>query len=244
MPKRPFAQTLNPEQALSSGLRTNSPAIVKGEDLTALKTIAASLTEQYKPVLPTEMMWIQLLAYSFFRLHRLWNLSAQISERELTSAKLFHTLDYDYLRPVIEQDIQSLQNDITALQGIFKRVLENELPQVAVEHFLIIIADRSPPTVQTLFADSLQILKNAPEDLREAIEAVLSGLREEISKNRATIVEIESIRSRLADLKINTSSNHKDSDRLLNQEMKLIQTIERCQLNLAKTAKQRKAKMV
>jgi superfamily I DNA and/or RNA helicase len=244
MARHPLESVLIPAEAFTNGLRSGTAPITSSEDLTAITTLAHAFTKQYQPVLASEFMWVQILTYSFFRLHRLWGMASQVVERETNHATIYQSLEYDDLRPVIEQNIQSIQNDIKTLQDTFKRVLEVELPLVAMEQALCCIAENSPPTVQNLFANCLQALKNAPEELGEAVEAVLQGLREEIAKHRGTITEIEAIRSRLAEVKISTSAIHKDSDRLLNQEIKLIATIEKCEKNLAKSDRQRKAKTV
>jgi regulator of replication initiation timing len=101
----------------------------------------------------------------------------------------------------------------------------------------------SSPALQEALSDALETLNDtSPEDeIKEAVRGILEGLSKVISDNRNSILEIERIRARLSTTSIATSAIHRDSDRLLNQELKLIQNIERSQANLARLAKMRGA---
>jgi hypothetical protein len=77
------------------------------------------------------------------------------------------------------------------------------------------------------------------DDLKEAVRGILEGLRATIAEQRESILHIESLRARLSSTSIATSAIHRDSDRLLNQELKLIQNIEKATTNLARLARMR-----
>jgi hypothetical protein len=247
MPRFPLSEVLNPEKALASGLRTNAPALVKGEDLTALKTIAFAIVEEFTPKSATEFMWCNILTFSYFRLHRVWGLAAQVSEREQSHGTLFHSVEMDSLRPAIEEIIQSITNDIGNLQDVSRRVLAEvqEIPLAALRQIIVVIQGKdyvsSSPALQEALSDALESLNDtSPEDeIKESVRGILEGLREVISDNRNSILEIERIRARLSTTSIATSAIHRDSDRLLSQELKLIGSIEKATSNLARLAKMR-----
>jgi regulator of replication initiation timing len=247
MPKFPTEFTLNPVTALSSGLRSNSAPILKSEDLTALKTIAAAVVEEFEPVQPTEWMWCNILAFSFFRIHRVWNLSAAVSEREQTHGTLFHSIELDELRPAIEGTIQSIHADMMTLEDTFRR-LSGDSPTIPLQALLQVfryIQGRdycpNPSSLHKALSEALETLNDTTpkEALKEAVESILEGLRGVIAENRQSILEIERLRERLSSTSIATAAIHRDSDRLMAQEMKLIQNIERSQANLYRLAKMR-----
>jgi hypothetical protein len=247
MPKFPYDDTLNPEKALATGLRLNQPPICQGESLIALKTIAASVVDEFSPKSFSEFAWCNVLAMSFFRLHRCWYMSSQVSERQQAHGTLFHSVEMDSLRPAIEEIIQSITNDLMTLQDVSRRVLAEvpEIPFAALRQVFIAIQGRdysnSSPALQEALSDALENLNDTSprDDLKEAVRGILEGLREVIATNRNSILEIERIRSRLSSTSIATSAIHRDSDRLLNQELKLINNIEKATTNLARLAKMR-----
>jgi DNA repair exonuclease SbcCD ATPase subunit len=249
MPKYPYDDTLNPEKALATGLRLNQPPICQGESLIALKTIAASVVDEFAPKSFSEFAWCNILTMSFFRLHRCWFLAAQVSAREQSHGTLFHSVEMDSLRPLIEEIIQSIMIDLETLQDVSRRVLAEvqEIPLAALRQIIVIIQGRdysnSSPALQEALSDALESLNDtSPEDeIKESTEGVLEALRATIAEQRQSILEIERIRARLSTTSIATSAIHRDSDRLLNQELKLIQNIEKATTNLARLAKMRGA---
>jgi hypothetical protein len=247
MPKYPLSEVLNPEKALATGLRTNSPPICQGESLIALKAISAAVVDEFSPVSATEWMWTNVLVFSYYRLHRVWGLAAQVSEREQSHGTLFHSVEMDSLRPAIEEIIQSITNDLGTLQDVSRRVLAEvqEIPMQALLQVFMVIQGRdysnSSPALQEALSDALETLNDTSpkDDLKEAVRGILEGLREVIATNRQSILEIERIRSRLSSTSIATSAIHRDSDRLLSHELKLIGSIEKATSNLARLAKMR-----
>jgi hypothetical protein len=249
MPKFPIEATLNPITALASGLRKNQPPILKGEDLTALKAISAAVVEEHQPVLPSELMWCNILSFSFFRLFRIWGLGAQLAERETNQGKLFHTLEYDEIRPAIEAQISAIQGDIMTLQEVFRKfsAVDSENPNLAIKQVFHHILGRDYVIKASALHKALLSAsepfndESLKEDLKTSTESILEALRLAASELRDDVLTVEKLRSRLAEVKISTSVIHSQSDRLLNQELKLIQNIERSQANLARLAKMRGA---
>jgi hypothetical protein len=166
MPKFPYDDTLNPEKALATGLRLNQPPICQGESLIALKTIAASVVDEFSPKSFSEFAWCNVLAMSFFRLHRCWYMAAQVSEREQSHGTLFHSVEMDSLRPVLKEIIQSITNDLMTLQDVSRRVLAEvqEIPVAALRQVFIAIQGRdysnSSPALQEALSDALENLND------------------------------------------------------------------------------------
>jgi hypothetical protein len=249
MPKYPLSDVLDPEKALATGLRTGVPTILKGESLIALKAISSAIVDEFQPISATEWMWTNVLAYSYFRLHRVWFIANQVAEREQSHGVLFHSVEMDALRPVLESTIQSITSDIYTLEDTFRRVSAqgSGVPDLAIKNVSLHIMGRDycndPSELHKALSEALEHFddESPKKSLKEVTEFILEAMRGTIAENRQSVIEIERIRARLSSTSIATMSIHRDSDRLLSQELKLIGNIEKATSNLARLAKMRGA---